>query len=508
MSAYSIDKVRRSLVHFLFGRGAVAVAGALLLLLIVRALDVGNYGFYVASQAALEMVVQVSSLGLVVLAQRYLPELRIKGEGKALIRLVVYLCVGRLLTLLLAVAMLWIAIDYFAASMRLEAYRTAMQLFLAVIVLEGFARYMDEVFDSLMKQGVGQVSMLCRTGLRLILLGAAFHASDANVSLERWIWIEITASLVACIWSLVWFTKYMMHARSSFPGVGEKLDLQRFLRYAPRQYMAGVMFMVSGPSSIKLIAGKVLSVSQYAAFGFAAAFAAMMQRYLPMFLLVRMVRPLFVAARQREDFAQRLPAMSSLVFKLNVFVLVPVAILFIVDGTGLAAVLTGGRYPDAGGYLSAFLLVLLAQALRAVSSLTAQAMEDSRAPFHGTFLGLLGLGAGLFLTQYLGAYGLCFGLVLSEVFFVVTVQYSLSRQGLRFAFDWKGYSFLLLSALVATLAAAGVCALFPHTTLLSLALAGGAGAIVFLAVAFAFKPFSTEERDTINRLLKRRVFVW
>jgi hypothetical protein len=46
------------------------------------------------------------------------------------------------------------------------------------------------------------------------------------------------------------------------------------------------------------------------------------------------------------------------------------------------------------------------------------------------------------------------------------------------------------------------------TTLLSLIGIGAFSMLTFVAVAYVFKPFSDAERDTINRLLKRRLFVW
>lgn len=508
VSAYSMGQVRRSLVHFAFGKGAAALIGAGLLLVLVRLLDVADYGFYVASQAALELVTQVSSLGLIVVAQRYLPELRVLHQGKRLARLLAILCLGRLATLLVICSGLYLLADLIAARFELEMFLGAFRLFLLVIVVEGLARFLDEIFDSLMMQGVSQVSMLLRSGLRLGLVSVVHYGADDGLSLHAWILIECISSLLGCAWSLACLLRFGSRVRRDSPSEDDGLELRRYFKYAGPTFIAATLYTASGPNVVKLLAARLLESTQFAAFGFAAAFSAMLQRYLPMFLLIRMVRPLFVAARQREDYRTRLPSMGALVFKLNAFALAPLVSLFAVAHADLAQILTGGKYPEAGGYLLAFLLVLLAQALRAVASLTAQAMENARAPLVGTALGLVGLLFGVLAAERFGAYGLCVGLAVSEFMFALYVQRSLSSHGLMFAVDWRGYLRLLIASVVAAGVVAAVSATFTQVTLWSLALAGGLSLGVFLFVAFVFKPFTNEERDVMNRLLKREVFVW
>ena len=246
-----------------------------------------------------------------------------------------------------------------------------------------------------------------------------------------------------------------------------------------------------------------------AAFGFAAAFSAMMQRYLPVFLLIGMIRPLFVAARQRDDYQARLAFMAGLVFKLNAFVLIPIIACLAVAGRPVADLLTGGRYPDAAGFLLAFTVVLLAQAFRAVVSMTAQAMESVRAPLVGTALGLLGLVAGVVLNAGWPGFGLCVGLVASEVLFAGWVMLSLGRRGLRFSVGARAYLVLAVHGVLGALGAhAGLTVAAPHGEVPALVAAAICGGGVYLLSAFVLKPFSDEERGTLNRILKKRIFVW
>lgn len=507
--AYSVERVRRSLWHFAAGKTVGVAFGFGLLLVLVRALSTQDFGFYIASQAALEVVSQVSAFGLIAVAQRYLPELLARGEGRVLVRLVLVIVLARTLTICIVAALIYILVPAVAARFAFDAYVTASRLFLLVILFEGISRYFEVIFDSLLMQGAAQVSLVVRSALRLSAISVLFFAADSSsVQLEYWILADAAAGLVGTAYGILVLSRHMARVRLTSPGSNTPPEYRRYFRYALPTYIAATLYTASGPNVVKLIAARVLSVSELAAFGFAAALSAMFQRYLPMFLLIRMLRPLFVAARQREDFALRLPFMASLVFKLNVFALAPLVVVSGVAGTTLADVLTGGRYPETGMYLLAFTGLLFAQALRAVFSLTAQAMEHARAPLLGTLLGLTGLVVGLVLSARLGGIALCIGLVLSELLFAGPVCAALARAGVRIRIDWRGYAKLLCAAAVSALAGRYSLAWFEGLQFQALLFSGLAVGMVFLIVAYFLKPFSPEERLTLNRILKRNLFVW
>ncbi|MAS40305.1 MAG: hypothetical protein CMK33_01150 [Porticoccaceae bacterium] len=506
---YSSERVRRSLLHFAFGKTFGVIAGLGLLLVIVRALDPADYGFYVAAQALLEVIAQFSSFGLLVAAQRYLPELMAKREGRALERLSYGLVAGRIATLALALMLLYPVTHLVAHGLDLEGHEAAIRLYLVVIFFESLARFLEVIFDSLLLQGVSQIALLLRAGIRVAGISALFVHAGGHIELEHWILIDAFAAFAGALWGGLSLVRFLRRHAGSSPGDHAQLEPRRYARYSLPLFVAASMYTASGPNTVKLVASSVLSTVQFAAFGFAAAFSAMLQRYLPVFLLIGMIRPLFVAARQRDDYSQRLPAMAALVFRLNAFALVPVIAFLVVAGEVLASLLTGGRYPLAAGYLLAFAVVLLAQAFRAVASMTAQAMENARAPIVGTGLGLLGLGVGLALNAPWPGYGLCAGLVLSELLFGGWVIRALRGQGLEYRAGLRFYALVVAHGVVGALVAAGVLAASGALgAIVALGLSAIAGLAAYLLSAFAWKPFSAAERDTLNRILKRKVFVW
>ena len=136
-TAYSVSRVRRSLGHFVFGKSVGMLIGLGLLLILVRVLDVEAYSFFVASQALLEIVAHLSSFGLIVVVQRYLPELLSQQQGFRLTKLTTLLCFGRLLTLLIVIAIVYLFSELILQAIEMEEAITVFRLFLVVIIQHG-----------------------------------------------------------------------------------------------------------------------------------------------------------------------------------------------------------------------------------------------------------------------------------------------------------------------------------------------------------------------------------
>jgi O-antigen/teichoic acid export membrane protein len=506
---YGADQVRQSLIHFIFGKGATAVVGFALLLLVVRALPASEYGIYIALLAVLEITQLASNLGLFAAAYRYVPELRSRNQGSALHDLLARLSVLRLLTLIAAVTVIGLLAKPIAELLNLQGYEHVFVLYGFIVVAEGYARYLDVLFDSLLLQRYSQIAILVRYGLRLIGIIFAIAATEGEVSLTDWIKIELIASFVGAMLSAVMLFKYSLNLKKNSPGLIRKSEgSRRYLVFAGPSYLAQLIGLVYGPETTKLILTKIAGVLQVGAFGFAASVSAMLQRYLPVFLLLGLVRPLFVSAHDGTDRNKRLSQLSNIVLKLNFFVLFPLIAFMLASGDQLASVLSGGKFPDAGSYLLIFMVLLVFQTWHAVLGLVTLALEDGVSGLHGTVLGLLGLLGGMvFLPEY-GTYSLCVGLVLSEIIWCVYVLFSLYKKGLVIKNDWLGTAKIFIFSGIGLAISAVVHKISNNSQLVTIILDLTIISSVFIVLSYLIKPFSNEERNLINKILPRPVFVW
>ncbi|WP_428312164.1 lipopolysaccharide biosynthesis protein [Hydrocarboniphaga sp.] len=509
--AYSKAQLRTSLKHFATGRAVGMLLGFGLIMLLVRALKPAEYGVYVAFLAALEVIQLSSSLGLTIIALRYIPELRSKGQVKELGHLLIKIVSLRLATLALALMLVYVFSRQIADVFGFEDYVSTFQLYLVVIFFEGSARYLELCENSLMMQGVSQISMVLRTGLRFALLAIVVsHSAGSSIDFHHWVLIDLTASSIGCCFALYKVLHLGVTSRraTNAPNASDiVLTTRRMLRYSIPAYFGQIIYLSYGPDTIKLIASKTLGALQIGAFGFAATFATMLQRYLPVYLLISAIRPLFVAARGRQDYQTRLPFMANFLFKLNIFMLAPVAAFILAGAEEVATELTGGHFPDAGLYLFLFTLIVLAKAMRVIVEMVAQSMEIGASTFFATVLGLGGLAIGTYASRTMGPSGLCIGLVFSEIFWCIWVGYSLYRIGVPLQFDWKGNLRVIFASLCSIATAKAALAGLPDGKL-GVAAAFVVCGITFLLVALVVRPFSAAERDLVNSLAKRKVFFW
>lgn len=504
--AYSISRVRRSLVHFLVGKSASALVGFALLLVLVRAIEREEYGLYVVLLAALEIVLTVSSLGVYPVLNRYVPELRSTGKGRALARLIAAASIWRFVTLAAAGgAFAWMA-SWLAPALGFALAGPIFALYAWVILFEGFARFFDVVFESLLMQGATQVSTLLRNVFRLA--GVIYLMSLGAVEFLDWVMVEIVASVIACVCAMTFLAHHVLTVARQRPGDAASLNWARVKAYALPTYLAQCVGIIQGIGVVKLLVAKLAGAVQAGAFGFAAAIGNMLQRYLPVFLLIGMVRPLFVSQHARGSNATRLVELANLVFKLNVFVLAPAAMLLVAAGGQISSLLSGGKFPEAGPYLVAFALLLIAQTLHMVLGLLALAVEEGRAGLQGSIFGLGGLAAGLVAYPAYGPLALCGGLIVSELLWCSVMQVALRRHGIRFTLDWAGVLKLWALAAVASFPVWVQQTNADTASVMDLIASIGLMVLLYLGIARALRPFSESERSLINRALPHPVFIW
>ena len=509
-NAYSGRRVRKSLLHFLSGKVASALVGFSILLLLVRALSREEYGAYVALVALFEILQLGSNFGVFAATFRYVPELRARNDVSRLRRLTRDLLLFRTLTLLACAAFLAVAAPHIARWIDMPWMSNALRLYALVLLFEGLARFTDQLFDSLLLQGYSQACILLRNGLRLLglLLLGTHIVSGVAFNIQLWVAVEAVASGVGALLSIYLLNLSIRRPQEDSAQRANDIDYGRVRAYALPAYTSQVVGLAQGPDVVKLLVARLADAVQTGAFGFAAALNGMMQRYLPVFLLIGMVRPLFVSAKEQGRSNAELVGLASLVFKLNVFVLAPLGALVVVMGDPIANVLSGGKFPEAGLYLAALLVLLLFQTLRTVIGLLALVVEESRAGLTGTITGLAGFAGGVLAFPVFGPIALCGGLIASELLWCLAMQRALARHGVAFRTDVLGMGKIAISAGFVILLLLSVRSWLHVPQGIAILISLVAAGVSFLLIAYLIKPFLGSERGLINRVLPRSLFVW
>lgn len=504
---FSTQKVRRSLAHFAIGRVISGLISLTMLVAMVRLLPAADYGVYVTFVALLEIVLLVSNLGAYPFAQRYITEAIFASNKGYLPALAWGSVLYRGLTLAAVVAALIACADALLAFFSIPAPRNALVLYGIAIFGEGTARYIDLLFDSLLEQARTQVCILVRNGARLALvLGAAFLGARMDISLIAG--FEAIAATGGMLFSLLVLWKFLKPFCQSASAVdGESpFTLARLVRFSMPYYLAQCFTQIYSPDTVKLLVSRLLGILDAAAFGFAHAISFVLQRYLPAQLLIGLIRPVLVSRQVGGTCSSELTRLGNLILKVNHFLLVPIISYFVIVGSEFQEWLSKGKINDASHVLVLLAALLLAQGVHVILSAIAIALEDRRSVLIGTVAAVPGVAFGMLLTRAFGVEGMAYGLWLSELLWCGVTWMLLRRQGFHFEIDWLAWLKFAAAGFAAGLITdlAGLDATgFPGLTMVALLLG-----LLYLVACYVLKPFTTRERETINKLLPKPVFVF
>lgn len=516
---YSGKALRLGAWHFLSGKAVSAVLTIIALLWAVRLLPVEQYAAYVTLVAVAEICLVVGTCGLPWMASRYLPEFKLQGSASAVRQLCVRLLGAQTLALLVVAIALAIGGGFYFRWAGLETQGDALPLLLAYIVVEGTGRFIrDALMSALMLQRDARQSLISRQFV--VLAGVGAIAVLQLPTAFAILFVEALASTVATVWAVM---RLLQRTRSGpepvstmksdwkAPRLGEQYGV------AARMYLAHLLSLAYSPLVLVQFVQRLLGPEAAALFGFLRVLHDQLARYLPAMLFFSLLRPRLMA-----DFVQggisELGRNVNLAGKLSMFVLLPCIAVVAVSGTPVLALLSSGKFGEAGWVLLAFLLALVPYSQRQLLESVAVATGFSGLCIVGSGLSALVLpvawatgmlSAGLWAAiAIIGAGHLAFDAIL----------YLGLRARVGYRLDAVGFCKLGISLLVAVWAGELLHRALMATDMLSgpgsepghgpWVFAAGFALTTYFLTAWAVKPFSRSERDRINALARRRVFVW
>lgn len=503
-SPYSAAALRHAAVHFLTGRVASAVLTLAILLVLVRVLELGQYGYYVTLVALAEVTWQVCDFGLPWAAARYLPEMRLHADGRQLVRriwqLLAWLTLCLATVALLAYPLLPALLEHFG----LKQARDAAAVYLLVVVVEGCGRHAREsVLGPLMQQAAVRASIIIRHASFLAGVGAlAWHG---EVRLIDVVITEVGASVPGTCAALL---SVHRHGRAFVIQEGRAgwapPDMRVLWRTGLPMYGAQLASITYSPQVMTVLMQRVLGAEAAALFGFLRSLHAYAGRYLPAELLFGLIRPRLVASFVSGGGMPALSAQAQLVGKVSLLALMPMLAFAAVFGDVLVGALSAGRFVNTGWLLAGMLLALVPFSQRRLLETVAVTIGHGGLCAKASAAGALGLPLAIVLVVLgAGVWSAVVGVLFGQMLFALVVLLALRAKGFRPA---TASAHKLFVVAVATTAGAWILTL----TGMPVGATLFAGALVVLAISFVVtwivEPFSIAERDMFNRLAGRRVF--
>ncbi|TXI42222.1 MAG: hypothetical protein E6Q59_01085 [Nitrosomonas sp.] len=506
ISPYSISALKRSTIHFLTGKAVSAFLTLITLLWLVRLLTVEEYSVYVVLMAGMEISLAVTTLGLPWVALRYLPEFRLHASGRML-RYYVWQVISLISLILVAGALLlFIALPWLLPLLELVHYTNVAKFYLLVLVTEGVGRHIREsILGPLMLQGKAQISQVVRNFVLLIAIG--FVAAQGSLNLHHMVLAELLASLIGTILALYGLIRYLhAHRNLQERDSWQPPSWSDMWRVARHMYLGNLVTQAYNPQVFVLLAQRYLGLEAIALFGFLRSLYGQVANYLPAALLSNLIRPKLVASFMGKGGMAELTCNANLVGKLSMFALMPILVFICLTGSDLIYLLSGGKFDETNHYLAGLLMALIPLSQRQILEIVAVTSEKSHLCSLGATLGVLVLPMAYFLLESgHGLWSVIISIVMSQVLFSGALIATLTHMT-TYRFDYIGSFKLIAAASIGFLFMQQLAFSIQGWLDLSLILILSCG--FFLLISFFIKPFYMEEREKLNRLFNRKIFVW
>lgn len=503
---YSGKKIRKSTRHYLLGRGMAAIGSFAVALLLVRYLPVDTYGAYTTLAGLLVTLGIISDGGLDRVLPKFLPMLRMANAESRLTRMCWNLLSLRIVLILIALIPVFLAPEWIASLLSIEEGPAIIWPFALYVVLSIVSVHLARTLQALLQQRDVTRGMALEwfTKLAAILMVLGFMGS---LPLGNVIWIQ---AFTVGLGALFLFAKLQQHltefARAEHPRTKLDLPAERVWRFGWHNYLPSLINILFNEGTIKLVSAYYLGITQTAALGFVYAITSALRQYLPVVLMLGLIEPAFMARyTERHDFAV-LNELGSIVLKSNLFILAPAAVWLLLSGTPLVGLVTDGKYLDVVWLLSGFMVGLMLYSHFLVLQLVVNAVEESWLLFACNAWGSIFAVAQIAAMVVYGLPGLLVGLLLLGWFKNTYLVAKIRSKNYPYKPDWNGVARIIVLAVASGLLGSLMLRWLPGIpgSLLAMVVTG----VVFLGLAYLWKPFKPAERELLNRFIGRKLFVW
>lgn len=488
---YSITRLRRAIVHFIGGRVIQAGARAILLLVLVRLLEVEDYGAYMLLVGLSEMMLLVASFGVVSVGQRYIPQMVPVLPALKMYRFVftlVLLQVAALCVVMLGISPIWGRVATWMGfhEHQIAATRHALWLFLLVPAF----RFSAEILEALLEQGKAQVARALMPVGRVVGIGLLVLLG-LQVELPTIIVVDIAVTLSCLL--LAYFMLLRSLRELPAPESTGNVPVREMVAFGWHMAAVNLLGSASSPGAIRLVLANALGIVESGLFAFLQSLQRLVGRYLPGTLLRGLIRPVLVSRAFRPGGMQIVEAGAGLLFKSNLLIVAAGCVIIAVGGDALVDWLSGGKFPQAGITLLLIFLTLAVTAQRNVIEMVMQILGHTAALRAISLIAPLALLAiWMFSEAGLNVAVLIIGFATAlSNWIAMTV---LVRSSAGFNVDWRGLAAIVIPAGIVIVLGMLMTAKF------SLITAAGSVIGLFVLLLWITKPVCDQELSLVERV--------
>ena len=485
--------IRKSGLYILAGKLVTPVITFLLTIYIVRHLTVEQYGIYNILFAIMAYMGLFSSMGLVHIFKRFLPEFFEKKQFSLLRKSVNYGLMLRFCMTMLLLGIIVIFASQTGKLLRIEGYFDYFKIFALGILFFLEAQLLGITLVSLFLHKYFVISQVIYTMVRAVLLVVLM---ESGYELKGLLVGEVIAFSVLVIMQAIFYKLKFLKKHSV--GKTTEIPFKRLARYGGFCYFNEMGEQILDVSTDLFIISAFLGTVQAGLYAFANEVMRLLSRWMPHRLLMDVITPSFFTRYTRTNSEIELGKMFNLILKSIAFLFLPLVAGLFVLGDKMIEILFDKKYLDA---LHVLWIVAGFTALNSFSfplGLVVEAKEKVEIHLYSKIFSIYNIIGNLLVVNSFGIKGIAV-VTSTAILFKNVYTYFYARRWVRFSVDFKALGKIGVNALIMVLA---VYFMRPHVSgLVSLVLVVIGGSLVYFGAASLNKVFSGDERDILNRII-------
>ena len=449
MKYFDISAIISSLFHFVIGKGFTIFSSVSIVILLARYLSIQEYAIYISWQAIILIIGLVTSAGIQGVLNRYLPELRSCNNNKLVYRMIVIGVFSRLIFITLTVFCVNIFLPQIILFLNQPGWEWLLHWYLYVGLIKLVSLSLVQVMESLLWQRISQYSLAAASVAKLF--GILTFMSIGKLTLESVVIIEMLSEIL--LFFLLLYGLYKSWQRDSARDRNDKhwweLNKLRVFKYGSSKYLIylSMLFYGSGPN--RLLASNLMPSSDVALLGFTDSLMTMLYRFMPSNLFLGLIRPLFIADFSTSGDFDKLARMSNTLFRINMLILIPAAVMVIVVGETVFDWITDGKYGDANLLLAGFIFLLILGGLRSILELSIESMEKNKISILTGLIQSLSTFLAIPLLSFIGLWGLVVANMVGITASLIICIFRLGKNNFHFSIDKMLCSLIVIYGILA-----------------------------------------------------------
>jgi O-antigen/teichoic acid export membrane protein len=357
---FSPSKIKTALQTYTWFKLVNFVLAFAFQVLVVKTLQPGQYATYAVLLAFLTTGERLLSFGLDRATMKFVPTLTQRRDSKHLRGAIVRICSMRLVALFVFAAICVLMLE------NLDRFLPAIDRGTVVAFVIWFVSFTlmtdaDAFAQSWLAHSDSAVAQFLEVCARMLATIAAASLSVGGVSAGTIVTISATTSTLSAIYLLMRLSRFRSILKGSAPGVDTssadaRFDPRGIPWFALANYASTIVFLVSSPPMIRIVASAGLGVVSLAAFSFIQTLATSAQRLLPGLLILPMLEPIIMSGILVRGKGEGMISGLSLLFKLEISCILCGIIIATIAGEDLIIVFSRRDYSNYSDVLIVMLI--------------------------------------------------------------------------------------------------------------------------------------------------------